>query len=47
MPTLGNAAASTALPHPPRTSQNVPNASAQYFFMPPPSYLKYFWRSAQ
>src|SRR5688572_27677651 len=28
MPTSGNAAASTALPHPPRTSQNVPMNSA-------------------
>ena len=28
MPTLGKAAASTALPHPPRTSQNVPIDSA-------------------
>src|SRR5262249_53128814 len=31
MPTLGNAAASTALPHPPRTSQNVPKNSAPSF----------------
>src|SRR5689334_16617816 len=28
MPTLGNAAARTALPHPPKTSQNVPINSA-------------------
>src|SRR4051794_10873198 len=32
IPTSGNAAASTALPQPPRTSQNVPIASATYFF---------------
>ena len=32
MPTSGNAAASTALPQPPSTSQNVPIASATYFF---------------
>src|SRR5580765_2456369 len=31
MPTLGNAAARTALPHPPRTSQNVPMNSADSF----------------
>lgn len=36
MPTYGKAAASTALPQPPSTSQNVPIASAVYFlaFMP-------------
>ena len=28
IPTFGNAAASTALPHPPNTSQNVPSISA-------------------
>src|SRR3546814_2742601 len=28
MPTSGKAAASTALPHPPKTSQNVPKVSA-------------------
>lgn len=28
MPTLGNPAASTALPQPPNTSQNVPKTSA-------------------
>src|SRR4051812_12037873 len=28
MPTFGNAAARTALPHPPKTSQNVPMNSA-------------------
>src|SRR5262245_39242460 len=28
MPTFGNAAASTALPQPPKTSQNVPRHSA-------------------
>jgi hypothetical protein len=28
IPTCGNAAASTALPHPPKTSQNVPKNSA-------------------
>ena len=32
MPTSGKAAASTALPQPPSTSQNVPIASATYFF---------------
>ncbi len=31
MPTSGNAAASTALPQPPRTSQNVPMSSADNF----------------
>src|SRR5687767_6242179 len=31
MPTCGKAAASTALPQPPSTSQNVPIASAAYF----------------
>jgi hypothetical protein len=31
MPTLGKAAANTALPHPPRTNQNVPKNSAVYF----------------
>ncbi len=36
MPTSGNAAASTALPQPPSTSQNVPKNSAKYLFMPPP-----------
>ena len=34
MPTSGNAAANTALPHPPSTSQNVPSASAAYFVIP-------------
>src|SRR5688500_1785014 len=29
IPTAGKAAASTALPHPPRTSQNVPRNSAE------------------
>jgi hypothetical protein len=29
MPSEGNAAASTALPQPPKTSQNVPKTSAQ------------------
>ena len=33
MPTSGNAAASTALPHPPSTSQNVPKNSAIVAFM--------------
>jgi hypothetical protein len=33
MPTSGKAAARTALPHPPRTNQNVPMNSATYFFM--------------
>src|SRR6185369_15514518 len=33
MPTLGKAAARTALPQPPRTSQNVPMNSAPYFFI--------------
>jgi hypothetical protein len=33
MPRLGNAAANTALPHPPRTSQNVPKNSALYCFI--------------
>ena len=33
MPTFGNAAARTALPHPPRTSQNVPRNSALYCFI--------------
>ena len=33
MPTTGTPAASTALPHPPRTSQNVPRDSAPYAFM--------------
>ena len=33
MPTLGNVAAKTALPHPPRTSQKVPKNSAPYFFI--------------
>src|SRR5882672_12067725 len=32
MPTFGNAAASTALPQPPRTSQKVPTNSATGFF---------------
>src|SRR6185436_9441732 len=31
MPSCGNAAASTALPHPPRTSHNVPRNSAETF----------------
>src|SRR3954462_6345808 len=31
MPTFGKAAASTALPHPPSTSQNVPMNSADSF----------------
>src|SRR5262245_29665142 len=31
IPTFGNAAASTALPHPPNTSQNVPRNSAVAF----------------
>src|SRR5690606_19639610 len=33
MPTSGKAAASTALPQPPSTSQKVPKNSAAYFFM--------------
>jgi hypothetical protein len=33
MPTFGKAEASTALPHPPSTSQNVPKNSAPYFFI--------------
>src|SRR5258708_37954164 len=33
MPTFGKAAASTALPQPPRTSQNVPTNSAASFFI--------------
>ena len=33
MPKLGNPAAKIALPHPPKTSQNVPNNSAKYFFI--------------
>src|SRR5260370_30885538 len=32
MPTCGNAAAMTALPQPAKVSQNVPIASAAYFF---------------
>lgn len=28
MPVLGNEAANTALPHPPKTNQNVPSNSA-------------------
>ena len=32
MPTCGNPAAMTALPHPAKVSQNVPIASAAYFF---------------
>jgi hypothetical protein len=32
MPVFGNVAARTALPHPPKTSQNVPNNSAAVFF---------------
>jgi hypothetical protein len=32
MPTCGNAAAITALPQPAKVSQNVPIASAAYFF---------------
>jgi hypothetical protein len=32
MPTCGNAAAMTALPQPAKVSQNVPIASAMYFF---------------
>src|SRR5450755_1428239 len=32
IPTFGNAAASTALPHPPNTSQNVPMDSARALF---------------
>ena len=34
MPTSGKAAANTALPHPPRTSQKVPKNSAPYFLIP-------------
>src|SRR4051812_10101409 len=33
MPTLGRPAAMTALPQPPNVSQNVPIASAEYFFI--------------
>src|SRR4051794_39651503 len=33
MPTWGKAAAMTALPQPPKVSQNVPIASATYFFV--------------
>ena len=33
MPTFGNAAAMTALPQPPSTSQNVPKNSAPYCFI--------------
>src|SRR5208282_2274315 len=33
MPTLGKAAARTALPHPPSTNQNVPKNSAPYCFI--------------
>jgi hypothetical protein len=33
MPTSGNAAASTALPQPPNTSQNVPRSSAAALFV--------------
>jgi hypothetical protein len=36
IPTLGNAAARTALPQPPRTNQNVPKNSALYFFIAAP-----------
>ena len=38
IPTFGKPAAMTALPHPPKVSQNVPIASAAYFFrlMVPP-----------
>jgi hypothetical protein len=32
MPTFGKPAASIALPHPPKTSQNVPINSAKFFF---------------
>jgi hypothetical protein len=32
IPTAGNVAASTALPHPPSTSQKVPRNSAKSFF---------------
>ncbi len=35
MPSSGNAAARTALPHPPNTSQNVPSASATSFGIVP------------
>jgi hypothetical protein len=35
IPTLGKAAAKTALPHPPRTNQNVPTNSAPYCFILP------------
>jgi hypothetical protein len=41
MPSSGNAAASTAEPHPPKTSQNVPKNSADNFrtmtFSPDPN----------
>src|SRR5262245_48075606 len=37
MPTPGKVAASTALPHPPSTSQNVPRNSAASFVIVPPS----------
>ena len=33
IPTSGNAAANTAEPQPPSTSQNVPNTSAKYLFI--------------
>jgi hypothetical protein len=33
MPSWGKAAANTALPQPPKTNQNVPINSAQYFFI--------------
>src|SRR6187402_2503772 len=39
IPTSGKAAAKTALPHPPRTSQNVPKVSAAYLFMSPPPWM--------
>jgi hypothetical protein len=32
IPTLGNAAERTALPHPPSTNQNVPTLSAKTLF---------------
>jgi hypothetical protein len=43
IPTLGNAAAKTALPHPPRTNQKVPINSAPYFFIVFSLSVDYLW----
>jgi hypothetical protein len=42
IPTSGNAAAKTALPHPPRTNQKVPINSAPYFFIIYSLYVVYW-----